>query len=437
MRIRAKDIVKLLPVLAVLCVVLVLQQALPKVSAGDDANFISTETREGRLAVFDDVWETIDERYYDPAFGGVNWEGLRTAYREEAAGARSGHELYQVLRRMVGSLKDPHTRVYSPAEKFDWWRPRFVSAGISVREIEGQPTVVYVVRDSAAERIGIRPGDVIESVDGIAATTLVKRKLGSDVDSSSHRSARMRAVASLMDGEPETIVSIKWRKRDGKTKSEKLTRYWDQRQPGYQISRDDKFVTLDLQAFTQLVAFEAARALKEKLRDSRGIILDLRNNGGGDADAMAAIAAIFLGDGLSLGRFTDRGGLSFELSTLSKLVMTADRFQTQLPLIVLVSERTSSAAEILAAALQKQGRAKLVGAETCGCVLAIRSRHNLPDDGVLDVSELDFRTREGMRLEGQGVRPDYSVPPQRLDFYDRRDRAAEFAVTLLKKSTTR
>jgi carboxyl-terminal processing protease len=437
MRIRSSYARKLLP-LAVLCIVLIFQATLPKAWAGDDTSSISTETREGRLAVFDDVWETIDERYYDPSFGGVDWDGLRTVYREEAADARSSHDLYQVLRRMVGSLNDPHTRVYSPVEKFDWWRPRFVSAGISVREIERQPTVVYIVRDSAADRIGIRPGDVIESVDGVAATTLIKQKLGNDVDSSSRRSARLRAVASLMDGEPETIVNIKWRNRDGKTKSEKLTRYWDQRQPGYQVSRvDGKYLVVDIQAFTQLVAFEAARALKEKLRDARGIVLDLRNNGGGDADAMAAIAAIFLGDGLSLGRFTDRGGLSFELSTFAKLVLTADRFQTQLPLIVLVSERTSSAAEILAAALQKQGRAKLVGTETCGCVLAIRSRHNLPDQGVLDVSELDFRTREGVRLEGQGVRPDYSVPPQRLDFYDRRDRAAEFAVKLLKKSTSR
>src|SRR6266508_3540062 len=74
----------------------------------------STATREGRLAVFDDVWQTIHDRYYDPVF------------RPEAAEAPSSQDFYSVLQRMVGSLSDAHTRVYATEEKFDWWKPRFV-----------------------------------------------------------------------------------------------------------------------------------------------------------------------------------------------------------------------------------------------------------------------------------------------------------------------
>ena len=430
---RRKNFRRWLLLVAFLCVAPLLQPLLSvrRVAAGDGSSNISTETREGRLAVFDDVWETIDERYYDPFFGGLDWNRLRQVYRQEAADARSGQDLYFVLRRMVGSLNDPHTRVYSPAEKFDWWRPRFVTVGISVREVEGQPTVVYVDRNSKAANIGIRPGDIIETIDGVPVSAIVKQKVTSE--SSSLTSARLRAIASVMEGESGSLVSIKWRTREGKTKNETLPRYWDQRTPGFQVREDSKYVYVEVQTFTQLLAFEALRALKDQLRNARGIVLDLRNNGGGDADAMAAIAAVFLGDGFALGRFTDRGGLSFELSTYSKLVMTADRFETQLPLIVLVSDRTSSAAEILAAALQSQRRAKIVGTETCGCVLAIRSRHNLPDQGILDVSELDYKTRDGVRLERQGVRPDYYVAPQRQDFYAQRDRVRDFATNLLKK----
>jgi carboxyl-terminal processing protease len=108
--------------------------------------------------------------------------------------------------------------------------------------------------------------------------------------------------------------------------------------------------------------------------------------------------------------------------------------KTKLPLVVLTSESTSSAAEILVAALRKERRARVIGTQTCGCVLAIRSRHALPDGGVLDVSELDFWTTGGVRLEGSGIRPDEEVIPRRVDIYSHRDAALELAKTLLKNN---
>jgi len=106
----------------------------------------------------------------------------------------------------------------------------------------------------------------------------------------------------------------------------------------------------------------------------------------------------------------------------------------KLPLVVLTSENTSSAAEILAATLQAKGRAKVIGSGTCGCVLAIRNRHALPDGGVLDVSEFDYRTANGVRLEGAGIKPDQSIVLTRSDIYSRYDRALERAKDVLEKT---
>src|SRR5829696_96220 len=103
----------------------------------------------------------------------------------------------------------------------------------------------------------------------------------------------------------------------------------------------------------------------------------------------------------------------------------------KLPLVVLTSETTSSAAEILVAALQAKRRARVIGTETCGCVLAIRNRHALPDGGVLDVSEFDYRTAGGVRLEGVGVKPNKVIQLQRTDIYSRHDPAFELAKTTL------
>ena len=394
-----------------------------------------TNTREGRLAVFDDVWETIYERYYDPAFNGADWNGLRSVFRRAAADAQSSQELYEVLRQMIASLNDLHTRVYSPDEKFDWWNPHFVSVGLSIREIEGVPTIIQVEPKSAPARAGIQAGDQIESVDGVPVSQMLQQRLGDLRSSHPGNAARFRVVAAtLLAGEPGSFTKLGWRTKDGRTKFASFKRYRSQRKLGFQISRiKGKYLVVEIQSFTQELIFDVARALRNELRSVQGVVLDLRSNGGGDADAMARIAALFLGEGVELGRFIDRVGVTIQLTTSSKSISSmAPINKARLPLVVLVGERTSSAAEILASTLQTHGRARLVGTRTCGCVLAIRSRHNLPDEGVLDVSEFDYRTAGGVRLEGRGVHPEHLITPQRGHLYSKRDRALEVALDTLK-----
>jgi len=392
---------------------------------------VSTATVEGRLAVFDDAWETIEDRYYDPKFHGVDWQAKRTLFRPAAARAGNTHEFYEVLRQMIASLRDAHTRVYSPDEKFDWWNPRFVTIGLTTREVEGVPTVVYIESNSPASRTDIRQGDVIVSVDDVPVAEFVNRRL--EASGLSHDSeARFRAIGSLFDGQAGTTVKVGWASRNGKHKSAVLQRYWIQRTLGFNNERKGKIAVLRLDAFTQTVALDFSKSLPEVLDGAEGIVLDLRFNGGGDAEAMADVASLFLEDGINLGKFADRSGASFELQTFSKRLWRIPRMSSiKLPLVVLTSESTSSAAEILVAALQAKQRARVIGTETCGCVLAIRNRHALPDGGVLDVSEFDYRTAAGLRLEGSGIKPDTLMKLTRADIYSRRDAALKLAKDIL------
>lgn len=401
-------------------------------AARDDSSLVSTTTLEGRLAVFDDVWETIQSRYYDPNFHGIDWQATRTSFRPMAARAHTTQEFYEVLRQMIASLKDSHTRVYSPDEKFDWWNPRYVTVGVTTREIEGVPTVLQIESGSAAARTDLRPGDLIVSVDDVPVNDFVTQRLAAS-GLSRNSDARFRTIATLFDGPVGTFVKVTWSSRNGKHKTAVLPRYWGQRLLWFNNERKGKIAFLRIDAFTQSVALEFAKSLPELLEGAEGIVLDLRSNGGGDAEAMADIASLFLEDGINLGKFADRSGASFELQTFSKRMWRIPRLaQIKLPLVVLTSESTSSAAEILVATLQAKHRARVIGTETCGCVLAIRNRHALPDGGILDVSEFDYRTAAGLRLEGAGVKPDEVSALSRADLYSRRDRALELAKDSLR-----
>jgi len=418
-------------ILVILSLLLICVAPLTPHSAADDPPVVSTATPEGRLAVFDDVWETIQQRYYDPTHNGIDWQAKRNAFRPAAAKANNAYELYDVMRQMIASLKDAHTRVYSPDEKFDWWNPRYVTVGLTIREIEGTAVVVQVESGSAAARTDIRPGDAIASVDGVPVAEFISTRLanfGSQVDSP----RRYRTIASIFDGQPGTSVKIGWTTRDGRSKSATLPRYWTQRHLGFSTQRKDKVAILRIDAFTQSVALEFSKSLPDVLDGAHSIVLDLRYNGGGDAEAMADVASLFLDDGINLGKFADRSGASFELETYSKRLWRVPQVaRIKLPLVVLTSESTSSAAEIMVAALQMKGRARVIGAGTCGCVLAIRNRHPLPDGGILDVSEFDYRTAAGLRLEGVGIKPDKTITLRRSDIYSRRDPALEIAKHVL------
>jgi len=406
--------------------------ALPDLFYSDDSSLVSTATVEGRLAVFDDVWETIQERYYDPTFHGLDWQAKRATFRPAAARAANTHEFYEVLRQMIASLKDAHTRVYSPDEKFDWWSPRFVTVGLTIREVQGAPTVIYVDPNSAAAKTDIQQGDIIASIDNLPVAEFIAHRMRSAGLAADDSYYRFRTVATLFDGAAGTTVKVGWTTRNGKQKSAVLQRYWSQRQLGFNNQRKGKIAVLRIDAFTQSVALDFSKVLPQVLEGAEGVILDLRSNGGGDAEAMADVASLFLDDGTNLGKFADRSGASFELQTFSKrLWRIPGLLPTKLPLVVLTSENTSSAAEILVAALQTKRRARVIGTETCGCVLAIRNRHALPDGGVLDVSEFDYRTAGGTRLEGVGVKPDKVTQLTRTDIYSRHDRALDLAKDLL------
>jgi len=432
----------LLSTVALLCASLVLllvpgrssSAARAFVAAGASAEE-SAATREGRLRVFDDVWETVRARYYDPALHGVDWDAQRERFRLLAAEAGGEAELYAALRRMLVQLRDPHTRVFAPGENSDWRVQRTISVGLSAREVGGELLVSAVERESEAERAGVRAGEAVLKVDGEAASAVVARRAGERATASSVATARALAVARLFDGPRDTLAEVSLRGANGREKSVRLRRELRTRAPELEARTAGRGVgVVRFNVFTQANAAAFARAMKEELRGARAVVIDLRENGGGETEAMTDIASLFLPAGLGLGRFTDREGrVRLEPHTRARLFSAAHAPATfDGPVVVLTGARTASASEVFAAALRERGRATVIGEATCGCVLGIRRRHTLPDGGLLDISEMDYRTAGGRRLEGAGLEPDERVSPTRRDIQSGHDAALARAVELLK-----
>jgi len=372
---------------------------------------------------------------------------MRRELRPRAADARGEAELYALLRRMLGHLRDPHTRVYAPGESIARGATRFVSVGLSVREVSGEVLVVHVERGSEAERAGVRAGDEVLSVDGEAVSHILARRLAEQTPEGDEAAAlEMRAPARrvsasvIFNGASGTSLRAVFRDARGRENSVSLRRELRVRVTELKARRlRDRIGLVSFNGFTPETAAQLARTLSTNLRDARGLILDLRENGGGESEAMTDAASIFLDPGLPLGRFTNRAGrVEIKPHTRTVMLSAPDTLpRIRAPLVLLTSRRTASAAEVFIAALVEKGRARVVGEQTCGCVLGLRRRHQLPDGGSLDVSEMDFHTAAGTRLEGAGISPDEPLAPTREDLRAGRDRAVERATEILKASIKR
>ncbi|MEJ7618646.1 MAG: S41 family peptidase, partial [Pyrinomonadaceae bacterium] len=276
-----------------------------------DANALGL--REARLAVFDEVWQSVRDRYYDPALHGANWDALRTTYRPLAAGAPSSEELYKTLRRMLRQLRDSHTRAFAPEEKFDWHQPLYLSTGLTIREVEGELIVAAVEPESEAGRACVRAGDPVLGVNGEAASVVLRRLLEEEVSASRAATARFQAASMLLDGPRDQQVSVQLRdRRTGRERTIKLSRRARARKPALRLRRaaGDYWIA-NFNVFTPQIAVEFTRALRRELRGARGLVIDLRQNGGGEAEAMVEIISTLLPPGISLGQFTDRAGRVF------------------------------------------------------------------------------------------------------------------------------
>ena len=387
-------------------------------------------SREMRLKVFEQVWRAVNENYYDRDFHGLDWLGQRQQYRPQVEAARDNAEFYRLLRGMIGKLGDAHTRIYSPEDGFDRYRPAGTTVGLTVRRIEGRAVITAVEPGSEAARLGIRPGQVVTQVDGVPVEKMLARLLDELGASSTPTARDLQSLDRLFYGQRDTQVSVSLLNDDQQIRTLNLTRRYVE----FQRRVSSRLLPynvgyIELTGFGPEIERDFDKAM-QSLQWTRGLVLDLRNNGGGFVSTVAWIASYFFPEDTDLGEFITRQGRSSRRKTWK------GRIAYRAPLVVLVSNRSASGSEIFAGAIQERKRGIIVGSNpaTCGCLLGVSRTLRLDDGGKLNISDTDYRTAFGKRIEGVGIQPDQRVEIRISDLLAGKDSVLESSLYHLSRN---
>ncbi len=294
---------------------------------------------------------------------------------------------------VVKSLGDRFSNYLNPRDykRFkDITHNAYEGVGMQVLEVSRGLRVVTAYDGSPARRAGIRAGDVIVAVNGDSlagasskkGSDKIKGPPGTEVTLSVRRGRRVRVLKVARARVTVPVVASAIR-----------------------MSGGVKLGVLRLSTFSAGAHAEVRDALRKLVaKGAKGIVLDLRGNGGGLVTEAQLIASAFIAKGTIV---TTRGR-AVETQTLravgSPVVPTA-------PVVVLVDRNTASASEIVTGALQDTGRATVVGVRTFGKGV-FQTIIDLSNGGALDITAGQYFTPKGRNLGGRGVHTGVGIEPE-------------------------
>ncbi len=377
------------------------------------------------LASFDEVWQTINDTYYDPTFGGLDWKAVRAELRPKAEAAASADDVRKVIRDMLGRLKQSHFVLMSSASTEDTL-PGPASIAIEFRVSPSDLLVITgVVPASPAERAGLHPGEIIVSIDSHLASEWTKRDPAEGANPRARSYEIWRRAFRDMHGASGSVATVRVRGEDGRERDVRVTRTYEQGKtvafgnlPPLMVRFDSTELTTPRKRRVGVIGFnlwmpaitEPFAQAVDKFRKADGLVIDLRGNPGGLAGMMVGLAGHFMAEPKLLGKTQTRESeLVFKVNP--RFSMADGRRVTPFagPVAILVDELSASATECFTGALQSLGRVRVFGRQTLGQALPAVTRR-LSSGDVLMYALGDFVTSTGRRLEGDGVIPDEVVP---------------------------
>ena len=311
--------------------------------------------------LFDQVVSLVSDRFVDSV-------GSAALYEKAARG-------------LVRELQDPYAALYSPKELQDFTRMtggRYGGLGMLVEDQEGAIVVSKVYPHTPAEAAGVREGDHIVGIE-----------------TQSTRGWKLTQVTDMLKGDPGTKVRVSFSRLGVATPIDFTFTRAVIHIPAvpFAMMFSGNVGYIPLQQFNETAAGEFEQAVTRLSREgARGIVIDLRGNGGGIVDQAIAISNLFLRNGQQIASVRARGG---ETQTY---VAKGNPLAPTLPLVVLTDGYTASASEIVAGALQDHDRALLLGTTSFGKGL-VQSLFPLDGGWALKMTTAKWYTPSGRSIQ--------------------------------------
>ncbi len=358
------------------------------------------------IVAFDQVWELVRDRFYDPRLHGLDWAAVRDRFRPSAEAARSRAEIADAVNAMLATLNASHTRYYTtddPAyyqladifmgalehrglgRSFPGGEARYPGVGMFTdTDDQGKTFMIGAIEGAPAAKAGLLTGDEILAVDGepFRPVESFRGKVGRKATMSIRRAAGAAPIeievgpADLKPGEM-FLEGLKGSVRIIPAKSGARVGYvhvWSYASRRYQA------------AFEDLIA-------EGPLRDADALVWDLRDGWGG---AQPYYLDIFNARSPTM-QVADRDGDTGVVGA-----------KWRKPVAALINGGTRSGKEVLAYGFREYRLGELVGSRTEAAVLGATA-FLIGDDGLLLLAVEDVLV-DGKRLEGVGVEPTIAVP---------------------------
>jgi len=359
--------------LSVLLVLAVLITSLPMLAC--DTKFIPGEADKKTLQglppeflAISQAWDLLQKNYVDKT---------KLDPVKMAQGA---------IRGMVAAVGDPYTEYFSP-QSFESTMidltGLYQGIGAYIGKKDDQIVIMAPMPGSPAEEAGLKSGDMILKIDGQSTAQM----------NTTEASQKIRGPAG------SDVLLLVYRQGDKEPFELKLTRR-EIKIDSVKFEMRGQIAYIRIQQFIVPTTQDFRAALVEAYKQgAKGIILDLRDNPGGLLSEAVDVTSQFLTRGIAV-KIVDKDGLE----TVQKV--KPGGIAKDLPVIVLVNGGSASSSEIVAGALQDNGRAKLAGQKTFGKA-SVQNFVKLDDGSAIKVTISHYYTPNGTLISGTGLTPDY------------------------------
>lgn len=319
-----------------------------------------------------------------------------------------------IYKGYIQGLEDPYSVYYNEEETKDLYETTEgeysgIGAVLSQDLESGVITLVQIYEDSPAAKAGLKDNDILTKVGDIEVTgmdlsevvTYIKGEKGTDVDLTVLRGEDAEEITVTATRDTVEAQTVKYEMLEGQT--------------GY----------LSVSEFDSVTYAQYEEALN-KLTDQgmTGLIVDLRNNPGGNLNTVCEMLDMVLPKGTIV--YTEDKDGKRETAT------SDDEHQINVPMVVLVNGNSASASEIYAGAIQDYGIGKIVGTQTYGKGV-VQQIFDLGDGTSVKLTIAEYFTPNGRSIDGEGITPDVEVEYEADENNPEADNQLEKALEVMKE----